>query len=754
MRPDLRPMWLCGWVLLLPGFLAAQTPSTFNLNLKAAGTIYAVAGYTTGSSSNRIMVGGDFTSINGVNRKYLAVVGLDGTVDPLVLPRPNGPVYALAANSNVVYVGGEFDFLDGNYRRGLAKLAMYAGGANVDATFNPMVDTETYQDSVVHALLLDGTNLYVGGDFQFDPRGSMIFDGQNITRLDAIKGPRNQLWGISVNGGPVYTMSRDGTALYLGGDFTSFHSTNESGWAHNQDRLLKIDVTDGRRDAAWQVEAGDTVHALDVYANFAYVGGLFTNITQGLINKYTREHLAKLSKTNGMPSADFQPNPDGPVYTLYNNGSVYYVGGDFTHIAGYARKRLAKITTGGDVHAWLPNADGPVRALHYAAISNAIVAGGYYGSLGGATRYSLALLHVTSGVVAAHFDVPIYAPAEVRCLAQQADGSVVVGGFFDQANGQLYRNLLRLTPAGALDSSWKPQANGMVESVACVGDEVVAGGWFTQAGGAERSYLAKIWTNGVANAFWRPNPDRAVYVVYADGQDIYVGGQFMSISYTSRNFAAKLDHALAIADPHWNPAPSHFVRSFLAKDDKIYMGGHFFRVAGSTNYPYLVRLTKTYADLDSVWNPRPKGGAVYALAAYSNDVVAGGIFTNIGGTTRRYLARLNNVNGGAQPWAPNPNSGVYGLAVQHAGLFVGGYFTNISSVARGRIAKVDLNSAVADSAWRPHADSSVNAVLAGNGWVMAGGSFTNIGGAGRAGLAAFGTFGGGSVALPWLLLLQ
>jgi hypothetical protein len=116
---------------------------------------------------NRVYLGGDFTELApelgapAVQQAYLAAFDATtpatqgaGTGVPIAAfaPHLDGPVYALAADagSNTLYVGGAFT----------------GGFAILDGTTGQPKGTQITTDGEVHAFYLDGTTLYVGGQFQ------------------------------------------------------------------------------------------------------------------------------------------------------------------------------------------------------------------------------------------------------------------------------------------------------------------------------------------------------------------------------------------------------------------------------------------------------------------------------------------------------------------------------------------------------------------------------------------------------------
>ncbi|TXT51486.1 MAG: hypothetical protein FD140_1524 [Limisphaerales bacterium] len=113
-------------------------------------------------NNQRIVVGGDFTTIAGASRSFIARLNADGTIDNSFDPGfgPNGAVRAVVVDgSGNVVVGGEFTTFNGTSRRRIVRLT--SAGA-VDATFNPGTNLNGTVSAI--ALQSDG-KILIGGLF-------------------------------------------------------------------------------------------------------------------------------------------------------------------------------------------------------------------------------------------------------------------------------------------------------------------------------------------------------------------------------------------------------------------------------------------------------------------------------------------------------------------------------------------------------------------------------------------------------------
>ncbi|MCX7680516.1 MAG: hypothetical protein N2508_00875, partial [Anaerolineae bacterium] len=87
----------------------------------------------------------------------------------------------------------------------------------------------------------------------------------------------------------------------------------------------------------------------------------------------------------------------------------------------------------------------------------------------------------------------------VHTLALQADGKILVGGWFDTLGGQPRNNIGRLNASGTLDAAFNPGANSWVGTLAVQTDgKIVVGGGFTTLGGQTRYYIGRLTNDTTA----------------------------------------------------------------------------------------------------------------------------------------------------------------------------------------------------------------------------------------------------------------
>jgi len=261
---------------------AGGVDPSFNPGLGADDTIWSLALSTNGS----VVIAGQFNSFNSYPLSHVARLDSSGNVD-LTFDTSNlglnGTVWAVAPQTDgKVVIGGDFTMVNGFLRSRVARLN---ADGSLDTTFDPGLGAN---DTVYTVLVQPDRSILVGGAFtQFHTASH-----HGLTRLlstgalDPAFSP-----GSSAND-VVYSVffAPDGTRIYVGGSFTEFNSTRRVGLAR---LFLDGTVDTGFLDTAYNQFAGipNPVFNPDLYPhNVVYAIGT--------------EDVAVLVGTNGVPVTD------------------------------------------------------------------------------------------------------------------------------------------------------------------------------------------------------------------------------------------------------------------------------------------------------------------------------------------------------------------------------------------------------------------------------------------------------------------
>jgi uncharacterized delta-60 repeat protein len=130
--------------------------TSFSLAVGAA-NVYSIAVQLDG----RVVIGGSFTSVSGTNRNYIARLNADGSLDTTFDPGTGASdfVYAILSAGGKVYICGLFTSFNGTTRARIARL-------NWDGSLDTSLDPGTGASSLVESIVLqpDG-KIVVGGGF-------------------------------------------------------------------------------------------------------------------------------------------------------------------------------------------------------------------------------------------------------------------------------------------------------------------------------------------------------------------------------------------------------------------------------------------------------------------------------------------------------------------------------------------------------------------------------------------------------------
>lgn len=282
-------------------------------------------------------------------------------------------------------------------------------------------------------------------------------------------------------------------------------------------------------------------------------------------------------------------------------------------------------------------------------------------------------------------DIGTQFSGDVKAVARQGDGRLVVGGQFSSVNGTNRNNVARVFAHGALDASFGTEAgaNSAVYAVALQADgQAVIAGAFSSVQGTNRPGCARLTTSGVLDTNFVPPklssfPIHNALVIQPDGK-IIVGGNFAfgGTNLARLNTNGALDATFAVSAG----ANGSIYSLALQPDGKVLVGGSFTSCNGqaATN---LVRLTSSGA-VDQTFNAAVLGiqfqtSVRSILPLADGRILIGGSFTNVNGVVRSNLARLLS-NGGLDTnfvAAPNLNGAVMAMAAQADGkLLLGGGF--------------------------------------------------------------------------------
>src|SRR5712692_3876911 len=351
------------------------------------------------------------------------------------------------------------------------------------------------------------------------------------------------------------------------------------------------------------------------------------------------------------------------------------------------------------------------------------------------------------------------ADRNVKALAVQPDGKIIVGGTFSSLGGggtgtTTRKRIGRLNSDGTLDTNFNPGANDIVDALAVQGDgKIVVGGFFTTLGGGGtilRNHIGRVDPDGTLDTSFDPgaNAEITCLALQADGK-ILVGGSFTTLGgggtgMVVRNRIARLNPDGTL-DTSFDPGANDRISTIaLQPDGKILVGGNFTTLGGGgtgTIARSCIGRLNPNGTIDTGFDPGANNDVKGLALQPDGKILVVGDFTKLGGggtgvTTRNLIGRLNP-DGSVDSFDPGANNpAMICVAVQADGkILVGGTCSTLGGGGSGIYTRHFIGrlypDGTLDTNFDPGADNSVRAVARqADGKVIVGGDFTTLGGGG------------------------
>ena len=641
--------------------------ASFNIELGGSGSLFSIAL----QPDRKILLGGDFTSVQGVNRTSLARINADGSLDTSFTTQSGttssngiGKVASIGLETDGdIVVVGNFPSLGGIGQNDILRLRP---DGSIDSRFDP-------------GFGLDGNgsraeSVAVGADGSIFVTGSVLnYNDVTINDVVILQGDRIPLafaalpaWVEAVTGETIFL-----TATGVGTSAVSYQ------WFKGATPL-----SDGG-DISGSATATLTIAHADVTDSGLY-----------------RVEITNLS---GTLSAGAQVSVfEAPVILDEPIGAVVFVGNSvelYSRTVGVGPltyqwfKGATPLANGGGISG----ANGPVLTL---TSLQTVDSGSYHvevaNSFGGDISVDAVITVILEpGGFSAGFPTTAGANSQLRAVLPTADGGAYIGGSFSSAGATgantAVTNAAKLLPDGSVDLAFQPAPNGQVNGFALhQADGVLMGGSFQTIGGQSRGYLARFTTAGAYDTTFNTNmgigPNSSVNdIVVLPDDKVLIGGFFNNISGTTRYGLARLN-ADGTHDATFNPPMSTYGNVYdivLSASGKITVTGSF-NISGRQN----VARFNSDGTLDTSFSATlDYQGQAIAVQADGKTVV-GGFFTKTNGINSGSLVRLNVDGTSDAGFAANASfpSTVNRIAVQSNGrIVVGGSFSSYGGSGRGLV---------------------------------------------------------------------
>ncbi|MBS1792641.1 MAG: carboxypeptidase regulatory-like domain-containing protein [Acidobacteria bacterium] len=384
-------------------------------------------------NDGNILVGGDFSAVNGQGTGGLARFHKDGSLNTTFDPNANSTVFTTATQKDgKILLGGDFTTIGGQSKARLARLNF---DNTLDTAFDPSAD-----ESVLSMVVQPDGKFLIGGDF-------LNVNGQSRSHLARLNGDGsldntfNPNADNSIRGIKLQT---DGKIIIVG-DFLNVNGVARA-------RIARLNA-DGSLDTAVNPSADNTVNSAAIQNDGKIlIGGNFA-----VVNGQTRTRLARLNTDLSLDNT-FNPNADNTVYSisLYNDGRIL-VGGDFLNVNGQSHFRLARLNSDGSLDtSFGPGLNDTVLTTSIQA-DGKIFLGGAFTRINANDRLRFARLNDDGTLDAFRCDTN----STVLSTNILPDGKILISGDFTIVEGVTRNRLARITNDTPVSQSMNVNAGGI-----------------------------------------------------------------------------------------------------------------------------------------------------------------------------------------------------------------------------------------------------------------------------------------------------
>lgn len=730
------------WFLLILKLSAQQLTVDQNFNPSDIGTWGGCEGFNywiysqSVAQDGKIILGGEFTSIDGIKRNNIARLNSDGSVDEAFDPlegfnirilsttvQSDGKIIAAGYPKNFnenpinhiarlnsdgahdhsfnadivqkeisnvkkvilqsdgkIIAGGYFDYLTTKLRHNLARLNQ---NGSVDQGFSPDIDPKLHINDI--AIQPDGRILAGGSHFG---------TGISLMRFLADGSPDHSFTNTANFHGTVLTIAiQHNGKILIGGCFS------KNGY-NNLIRLNSDGTIDTNFPAHNKLSNGGVNDIIIQPDERILIGGAFNdnNETKGL---FRLNHDGSIDHT-------FNINEGFNSYVhniALTSAGKLLIAGDFNRFNDINKSFYIGLNNDGTYNTKFRACTGFNKQVYTLAIQsdNKILTGGDFTSFNGVKRNTITRLN-EDGFIDTTFNAnSIFSKISgfriMHAIAIQQDEKILCGGNFEGFPSYPLHNLLRLNIDGSIDSTFI-SGTGFDKSVRAIviqnDGKILAGGDFRYYNGTTIGGIARLLPNGELDPSFNPpaNTYSSIETIEVDndgkiliggGIIFYNGGSHEVKRFLRLNPDGSIDESFNIGSGF-----DFFVYKIVAlPNGNILVGGNFNSYQGLS----VQKLACINPDgsLNASFKPdQGIDGAVRAIAVDDiGNIFIGGEFQKIQGVTHPFFSVLNadgtlseilHKEGG--------NDHVLAVALQKNKPIIVGRFTNFNNIHRNRICRL------------------------------------------------------------------
>jgi uncharacterized delta-60 repeat protein len=495
-----------------------------------------------------------------------------------------------------------------------------------------------------------------------------------------------------------YGLKRHGKII-VAGDFTTYKGITEN-------RIIRLN-TDGSKDSSFNTGTGfnSFVSTIEVQTDGKIImGGFFTAYKGVTQNKIIRLNTDGSKDTSFLTGTGF--NNDIKTIITQPDGKIV-VGGSFTNYKGISENKIIRLNADGSKDPSFITGTGFDNNVYSIAIDSngKIIVGGFFISYMGITENRIIRLN-TDGSKDGLFNTGTGFDGGVYSIEVEPDGKIIVGGVYITYKNEIENSIIRLSADGNKDTTYNVGTGFTydVKAVAIQSDgKIIVGGLFTNYNRATENRIIRLNADGSKdssfntgtgiNGFGFSNYVYAI-VLQSDGK-ILVSGNFTAYNGATRNYIIRLnpngsEDNTFITGNGFNNVVNAIA---LQPDGKILLGGYFTTYNGPTENK-IIRLNPD-GSKDNTFTTGTgfNSGANTIVVQSDGKILVGGEFTTYNGVTENRMIRLNADGSKDNTFTTGTsfNNGVRSIALQSDGkILVGGDFTTYNGINENKI--IRLNS--------------------------------------------------------------
>lgn len=607
----------------------------FNTIIGASGIVYDICPQSDGS----IIIAGSFAKYNNVTVNRIARIFLNGALDNSFTTgsASTATINTVKVLSNgKVLVGGNFEKFNGVEVNRMVRLNT---NGTIDSSFNIGYG---FDDDINVMKIQEDGKIILGGKFT-------VFNGVSANRIIRLNedGSIDSSFSIGTgfSSGAVLTIKADSETIMVGGSFSGKYngiSVNRV-CVLNQDGSLSTDIDFGSGPASASVFALEK----DTEGSY-YIGGsfsVFDGMNQGKLVKIDSEgeyDISYLAAGIGFDNSVYK------IISLENKKSL--VLGKFKKFNGSSAFGIAKLLEDGSSDLeFNPGQTGASHLMRAGILQSdgKIILGGDF------TKYNEATINrvvriFPNGQIDAAFSIGSGFNSSINAIAIQADERIIMAGKFTKFNDVAVGKIIRLLPNGSRDTSFNVGlgANESIDAVLIQPDgKILVGGHFTTFNGIPYAKIIRLNSDGSIDYTFNIGKgfDKYVYALALQSdKKIIVGGTFTSYNDITQKRILRLntDGSFDTTFESGTGFSKGDVRTILVQpDDRILVGGAFSGTYKTDNVSRLIRLSKS-GSLDNLF-VAPLNKTLSTMCFTSDyKLLIGGDFNSVGGISKHRAARL------------------------------------------------------------------------------------------------------------------